>query len=75
MDFGGLPPEVNSARIYAGPGSGSMMTAVSAWNGLAAELRSAASSYGSVTSALTNDSWVGPSSAAMEDAVRPTWHG
>jgi PPE-repeat protein len=71
MDFGGLPPEVNSARIYAGPGSGSMMAAVSAWNGLAAELRSTASSYGSVISALTNDSWVGPSSAAMEDSAAP----
>ncbi|WP_156764185.1 PPE domain-containing protein, partial [Mycobacterium sp. E3247] len=23
LDFGALPPEVNSARIYAGPGSGS----------------------------------------------------
>ncbi len=71
MDFGGLPPEVNSARIYAGPGSGSMLAAVSAWNGLAAELRSTASSYASVISALTSDSWVGPSSAAMEEAVAP----
>ncbi|WP_237051968.1 PPE family protein, partial [Mycobacterium avium] len=22
MDFGALPPEVNSGRMYAGPGSG-----------------------------------------------------
>jgi PPE-repeat protein len=71
MDFGGLPPEINSARIYAGPGSASMMAAASAWNGLAAELRSTASSYGSVISALTDDSWVGPSSAAMEASAAP----
>jgi PPE-repeat protein len=38
---------------------------------LAAELRSTASSYGSVISALTDDSWVGPSSAAMEASAAP----
>ncbi|HEY4792642.1 MAG TPA: PPE domain-containing protein, partial [Mycobacterium sp.] len=27
MDFALLPPEINSGRMYAGPGSGSMMTA------------------------------------------------
>jgi PPE-repeat protein len=71
MDFGGLPPEVNSARMYAGPGAESMLAAASAWDGLAAELRSTASSYGSAISALTDDAWVGPSSAAMEDAATP----
>jgi PPE-repeat protein len=71
MDFGGLPPEVNSALIYAGPGSESMLVAGSAWSGLAAELRSTASSYGSVISALTDGSWVGPSSAAMEASAAP----
>ena len=71
MDFGGLPPEVNSGRMYAGPGSSSMLAAASAWDGLAAELRSAALSYGTVTSELTDDTWRGPSSAAMEDAVTP----
>ena len=71
MDFGALPPEINSARMYAGPGSGSMLAAASAWNGLAAELQSTASSYGSVISELTDDSWVGPSSTAMEAAATP----
>jgi PPE-repeat protein len=70
MDFGALPPEINSARMYAGPGSGSMLAAATAWNGLAAELQSAASSYGSVVSALT-DEWQGPSSGLMEDAAAP----
>ena len=71
MDFGALPPEINSARMYAGPGSGPMLAAASAWNGLATELQSTASSYGAVISELTGESWVGPSSTAMEAAATP----
>jgi PPE-repeat protein len=71
MDFGGLPPEINSARMYAGPGSGPMLAAASAWDGLATELQSTASSYGAVISELTGESWVGPSSTAMEAAATP----
>ena len=52
MDFGALPPEINSARMYAGPGSGPMLAAASAWDVLAAELGSAASTYSSVVSSL-----------------------
>ncbi|WP_203115967.1 PPE domain-containing protein, partial [Mycobacterium canetti] len=25
MDFGALPPEINSGRMYSGPGSGPML--------------------------------------------------
>jgi PPE-repeat protein len=71
MDYGALPPEINSARMYSGSGSDSMLTAAMAWDGLAADLQSAASSYGSVISGLTDDSWVGPSSTAMEAAATP----
>jgi PPE-repeat protein len=71
MDYGALTPEINSARIYSGSGSDSMLAAATAWDGLAADLQSAASSYGSVISGLTNDSWVGPSSTAMEAAATP----
>ncbi len=71
MDFGALPPEINSARMYAGPGSGSMLAAATAWNGLAAELQSTASSYGSVITELTDESWVGPSSTSMAAAAAP----
>ena len=71
MDYGGLPPEINSARMYAGPGSGPMLAAASAWDGLATELQSTASSYGAVISELTAESWVGPSSTAMEAAATP----
>ena len=71
IDFGALPPEINSARMYAGPGPGSMLAAAAGWNGLAAELQSAASSYRSVISALTSGAWLGPSSTAMAAAAAP----
>ena len=48
MDFGTYPPEINSLRMYTGPGAAPMLTAAQAWQGLAAELHSAASSYQSV---------------------------
>ncbi len=75
LDFGALPPEVNSARIYAGPGSGSLMTAASAWNALAAELNSAALGYEKLITALNSEDWLGPASASMAAAVQPyvTW--
>jgi PPE-repeat protein len=47
-----------------------MLAAASAWDTLAAELRSGASSYGSVVSELA-DEWQGPSSAAMAAAATP----
>jgi PPE-repeat protein len=71
LDFGGLPPEINSARMYAGPGSGSMITAAASWEGLAADLRSQAASYSSVVSGLTSDGWRGPASASMAAAAAP----
>jgi PPE-repeat protein len=57
--------------MYSGPGPESMLAAATAWNGLAAQLQSTATSYGSVISELTDGSWSGPSSAAMEAAVTP----
>lgn len=38
LDFGALPPEINSGRMYAGPGSGPLLAAAAAWDALAAEL-------------------------------------
>jgi PPE-repeat protein len=75
MDFGALSPEINSARMYAGPGSGPMLAAASAWDSLAAELGSAASTYGTVVSSLAEQSWLGPASASMAAAATPyvTW--
>jgi PPE-repeat protein len=71
LDFAMLPPEVNSARMYSGAGSGPMVAAASAWKGLASELRSTALSYGSVLTALTDEEWHGPASSAMAAAAMP----
>jgi PPE-repeat protein len=75
MDFAALPPEINSARMYTGPGSGPMLAAASAWDGLAAALHSAASSYQSELAALTAGPWLGPASGLMAAAAAPyvTW--
>ncbi|ETW24946.1 hypothetical protein MGAST_05490 [Mycobacterium gastri 'Wayne'] len=71
MNFSVLPPEINSARIFAGPGSAPMLQAASAWQQLADELSSAAASFESVTSALVGDSWQGWAAAAMASAAAP----
>ncbi|MEB3030509.1 PPE family protein [[Mycobacterium] nativiensis] len=71
MDFAALPPEVNSARMYAGPGSGPMLAAATAWARLAAETGSAARAYQSVLTGLTDEGWLGPTSEAMAAAVTP----
>jgi PPE-repeat protein len=70
IDFGVLPPEINSIRMYTGPGSGPMLIAAAAWDGLAAELHLTAASYSSVISGLTV-SWQGPASATMAAAAAP----
>ncbi len=71
MDYAALPPEVNSGRMYAGAGVGPLVAAGAAWDALAAELSSAATSYRTVLSELTAGPWVGPSSGAMAAAVAP----
>jgi PPE-repeat protein len=71
LDFGALSPEINSARMYMGPGSSSFQVAASAWNGLAAELQSAAQGYETTITQLAGDEWNGPASAAMASAAQP----
>jgi PPE-repeat protein len=70
-DFGALPPEVNSSRMYSGPGSGSMMAAVSAWLAVASQLDSAARGYDAVIAGLQGQAWSGAASTAMIDASQP----
>jgi PPE-repeat protein len=75
MFYAAFPPEINSGRIYSGPGSGPMLAAAAAWDGLANDLQSTAASYSSVISSLTSGPWLGPTSLTMAAAVTPylTW--
>ncbi|MDI3315165.1 MAG: PPE family protein [Mycobacterium sp.] len=74
-DFALLPPEINSGLMYTGPGAGPMLAAAAAWQGLAAELGWAASSFAAVVAGLTGGPWLGPASVAMAAAASPyvTW--
>jgi PPE-repeat protein len=71
MSFALFPPEVNSGLIYAGPGSGALLAAATAWDSLAEDLASTGTSYQSVIANLTSGPWLGPSSAAMVTAAAP----
>ncbi|ORB86946.1 hypothetical protein B1987_27830 [Mycobacterium kansasii] len=71
MNFSVLPPEINSLRMFAGAGPGPMLSAAAAWDGLAAELQGAASSFSSVTADLAGAAWQGPASTAMAAAAAP----
>lgn len=59
LDFGALPPEINSGRMYAGPGSGPMMAAAAAHP--VAALGSAASIGGKLSVPVA---WSGAPAAA-----------
>ncbi|MCV7076445.1 PPE family protein [Mycobacterium szulgai] len=69
MDYGALPPEINSARMYAGVGAAPLAAAAQAWDGLAAELGSAAELYATVVAELVTRQWVGPSAVSMAEAA------
>lgn len=69
MSFLTMPPEINSLLMFSGAGSAPMLSAAAAWDGLAAELGSAADSFSSVTSNLVGGAWQGSASAAMAAAA------
>jgi PPE-repeat protein len=71
LDFGALPPEINSGRMYSGPGSASMHSAAANWIELASELRSHAASYESAVSGLASQGWRGAASSVMAAAAAP----
>jgi PPE-repeat protein len=70
FDFGALPPEINSGKIYSGPGSAPLLAASTAWNALASELQTTAAGYASTITEL-GSSWTGPSSTAAASAAAP----
>ena len=70
-DFGATPPEITSARLYSGSGSGSTHAAAAAWDRLAAELQATAASYHAIVSGLSAAAWRGPASDAMTAAALP----
>ena len=71
FDFAAQPPELISAKIYAGPGSESLQAAAAAWDGLSSELQSTAANFQSVISGLVSGDWTGPSSEAAAAAAAP----
>ncbi len=50
IEFAAFPPEINSGLLYSGAGSGPLMAAGTAYNNLAAELSTAATSWESIVS-------------------------
>ena len=74
MEFTTLPPEVISALIHSGPGAESLANAAAAWQQLSANLEDAADNYAASLSSM-DETWYGPSSAAMVQSVTPyvTW--
>src|ERR1700744_2124776 len=74
MEFTTLPPEVTSALIHSGPGAESLIAASGAWQQLGTNLEDSAENYRAALSSLI-ETWHGPSSPAMAQAVQPylTW--
>ena len=66
-----FPPEVNSALIFGGAGPGPLLTAASAWDWLASDLATSASSFQSVVASLASAVWTGPASISMAAAAAP----
>lgn len=71
MDFGALPPEINSARMYAGAGAAPLMAAAASWNAIAVELSTTAASFESIITQLVTEQWMGPASLSMAAAAQP----
>jgi PPE-repeat protein len=71
MSFSLIPPEINSALMFSGAGSGPLLEASTAWNGLAADLESTATQYQTLVTNLVTGAWLGPSSARMAAATAP----
>jgi PPE-repeat protein len=71
MSFSLFPPEINSALMFSGAGSGPLLEASTAWSELAADLESTATQYQTLVTNLVTGSWLGPSSVQMASATAP----
>jgi len=71
MSFSLIPPEINSALMYSGAGSGPLLEAATAWDGLAADLEATATQYQTAVTNLTTGPWLGTSSTQMATAAEP----
>src|ERR1700733_6636177 len=71
FDFAAQPPELISAKIYAGPGTESLQAAAAAWDALSSELQSSAANFQSVITGLVSGDWTGPSAEAAAAAAAP----
>jgi PPE-repeat protein len=71
MSFSLIPPEINSALMYSGAGSGPLLEAATAWDELAADLEATATQYQTAITNLTTGTWLGTSSTQMATAAEP----
>ncbi|MGC2797264.1 MAG: PPE family protein [Mycobacterium sp.] len=71
MSYSLIPPEINSALMYSGAGSGPLLEAAATWDGLASDLEATATQYQTAITNLTTGPWLGPSSAQMASAAAP----
>jgi PPE-repeat protein len=71
MSFSLIPPEINSALMFSGAGSGPLLEAATAWDELAADLESTATQYQTVVTNLTTGPWLGPTATRMAAATAP----
>jgi PPE-repeat protein len=69
MNFATLPPEINSGRMYSGPGAGSMTEAATAWDRLAAGLYAAAAQTGMTEATAPYINWLNATAARAQHAA------
>ncbi|MBN3459460.1 PPE family protein [Mycobacterium sp. DSM 3803] len=70
-DFAELPPEINSGRMYTGPGSEPLLQSAAAWHLLGTELGSVGLAYQAVIDSLLAGGWQGPTALTMAQAAAP----